>query len=332
MVQPLAATPKELVLVIFGMLVIGCGVSTSSRASHADSAKALIKFLTYQSGRSRDPGWPLEDSMGLAHEDDRKNRATAQSLVSMGELAVPHINEALASLEEFGQDSKYVPNSGWVLLAYARINGPRAYPRLRSLIQNPKLEFMTQSVDRAIALSLGLTSYVSGRRPRTLISGTPGQMSYERFRLEEPRDALDHLIAAWEMNDLGWLEESLGPRARASLATLLDKTPWTDLRAEIWRGPSGIGASVGYRFLALGPLSEPEETLKSQPPFDNSHWEQPDVTSIQTNLTNRSGLGCGERTIYFDRRLLVNSSDFRYFVDNPNIGALLAAIAACAIQ
>jgi hypothetical protein len=157
-------------------------------------------------------------------------------------------------------------------------------------------------------------------------------MSYERFRLEEPRDALDHLIAAWEMNDLGWLEESLGPRARASLATLLDKTPWTDLRAEIWRGPSGIGASVGYRFLALGPLSEPEETLKSQPPFDNSHWEQPDVTSIQTNLTNRSGLGCGERTIYFDRRLLVNSSDFRYFVDNPNIGALLAAIAACAIQ
>ena len=99
------------------------------------SPEQLVRFITYQSGRTRVLPDEQVDFASITSEYWTNFRA-AKSL------------------------SKFATNSGWLLLAYARIRGEDAYPKLMAMTRFDRLRFLRPSLDRAIALSLGLTSFV----------------------------------------------------------------------------------------------------------------------------------------------------------------------------
>jgi hypothetical protein len=207
--------------------------------THEAPASRLINDLTYQSGGQPEKEAVRRVGCGRIKED----RATARSLADIGASAVPAIEEAMDSVERQGDDSRFSFNSGWLVLAYARIRGSAALPLIRRMIGNPKLDFLQVALDQSAALSLDLTSYVSSvREPLPTLHCS---------RSGEPRDALDQLILGWERNDRGWLEASLGPAARAALKSLLMGRTWSMMRAALWRGKSD-GVAVGYRFDTAG--------------------------------------------------------------------------------
>jgi hypothetical protein len=140
--------------VVLGTLL----TSTGAGQMRDQSPSQLIAFLTYQSDDRR--GKPMTFSCGVFKLD----REAAKSLALIGEAAIPSIVEALDSIEKHGDESKYTVGAGWLLSAFAKIQGTAAYPHLRQMIGEPKLSFSSLELDTAIALSLGLTSYVSASR------------------------------------------------------------------------------------------------------------------------------------------------------------------------
>ena len=135
-----------------------------------DSPSGLIKFLTYQSGRPREPEQSDRFDSEEFDTEGRQDRAAYKSLVSLGTKAVPAIDEYLESLQKAPSEKAFVLgyNAKWVLYAYAKIEGGAAFSRLRGLARDPKLRFLPQlSFDDSFALALDLTSYVSRLYPTT---------------------------------------------------------------------------------------------------------------------------------------------------------------------
>ena len=304
-------------MLMFGMFGL-LAMSISTSAAEEKSPSELIRFLTYQSDR---PGKETTllglRSCGTTPPD----LAATRSLVEFGVSAIPDLERALSSIEKRGERSEFAFNGGWLLLAYAKINGPAAYPRLQRMIDNPKFAFLEIDLDRAVALSLAITSYVSGSLvPVRILHCSRG---------EEPRDALDQLILAWERNDRPWLEASLGPSAKAALSSLLESKAWGSLRNKLWRGTSDHRVGVGYRFETSGPWAEPEETLE---------WEKsqdaPSGTAFQfdARLKNRFGTDCGRQRVRFLKAPAGNGGTLGYLVDNVDLGELLRSIASCATE
>jgi len=133
-------------------------------------------------------------------------------------------------------------------LVYAKVRGAAAFPRLRELIENPRLEPFQNMLGESVALSLGLTSYLAS-------SAIP--LDSDMCGSLEPRYSVDRLILAWEREDQSVFENALGPNARKAM---LDGGGWLALRAELWRGRSSDWVAVGYRFEIAGCWSEPEDT------------------------------------------------------------------------
>lgn len=323
-----AMTFKNRKSATFGSLMLFTCVAllptSYGRAQTQDQSPSdLIRFLTYQSDRP--DKWGVVRgifSCGAANGEAREDRAVARSLVRLGVLAIPDIEEALDSIERLGQQSKFATNSGWLLFAYARIEGSAAYPRLRRMIGKPELAFLQNGLDNSLALSLGLTSYVSA-------SQVPMRIS--RCRRDEPRDALDQLILAWERNDRPWLEAILGPSARAALNTLLKGRTWEGMRAELWHGDSSADVAVGYRFEVPGPWSEPEETLDDRAEHENATMSlaNPDLDTL---FTDGAGGDCGRHRVKFLKTQVDGSAAVTYLVDNSDLGDLLRSIASCATK
>jgi hypothetical protein len=161
----------------------------------------------------------------------------ARSLTEFGNSAIPDLERALASIGKQGRDSKYVRNAKWLLLAYARISKADGFLRLQSLTTVPGLGFLQNDLDDALALSLGLTSYVSDSRPLDEVV---------RCRPQEPRDAMDLLILSWERRDQNVLQASLGATSRAEFELLTQGRTWADLRAALWPGTSQHAIGIGY--------------------------------------------------------------------------------------
>jgi hypothetical protein len=136
----------------------------------------------------------------------------------MGAAALPDLDKALDSLEQRGDESPFSQNGRWLLLAYAKILGVSALPRLRRMIATPKPGVFVHDLDRAIALSFKMTSYVSAIRHLT--------RKFYCSRTDEPRDALDQFILAWARGAREWLLTSMGSSGRAALRTLLEKQTW----------------------------------------------------------------------------------------------------------
>jgi hypothetical protein len=292
------------------------------------SAVGLIRYLTYQSGR---PGKAQREALfecGMDIAAARQDRKAANSLVKLGASAVPDIEMALDSMEKRGPQSPFIFNGSWLLIAYARIMGTAAYPRLQGMIGNPRLREYEYFLDTAAAISLGLTSYVDGFGEGYGVGVT--------CWAKEPRDALDRLILAWERNDRASLEDSLGPRAKSALRSLLKDQTWRQLRSKLWHDWTGRGVAMGYRFDTPGPWAQPRETLDESLAAARTNLDTSRLTvdpKLDAVLSNKSGRDCGRQRVQF---LTSEDSLFHflpmYLVDSSDLGNLLRSISACATE
>lgn len=251
-----------------------------------------------------------------------EDRAAAISLAQFGPSALPELEKALDSMERDSGESKYFINFYWLVLAYAKIKGPAAFPRLQEMSDNTRLRSVQADVDEAIALSLGLASYVHSSLPVISIEGCR--------RSDEPKDILNQLILAWVKNDRQWFDTNLGPNARASLDHYLKEQSWDNWRAKMWHGKQGVVAAIGYRFDTQGQWSEPEETLERE---RSRHLVVVRTTAdfeLDTLFKNRSGGDCGAHRVRF--LALPTGRTGAYRIDNSDLEELLRRISACANQ
>jgi len=173
---------------LLGLALAGRGWG---QARHNQSAEDLVKFFTHP----KPFGLGATGGNACAPTDDKYFEAEA-ALIGAGESAVAPLEAALDSLKETGTDSPYFVGAAWLMNAYARIKGRTACPRLWGILSNREaVRLLWIDVDRAAAVGLGLTSYVSrlgGETSHTYICGFP-----------EPRDVLDSLILTCMRESLG---------------------------------------------------------------------------------------------------------------------------------
>lgn len=255
------------------------------------------------------------ETQGLLRE-----RAVARELGRRGKAAVPELDRVLDSIEDEDDGSPFFQKSGWFLFAYARIQGSAAVPRLRTMIRNPRLDPLRVTLDRAIALSLGLTSYLSTGRESTQLF---------TCRRQEPKDALDDFVLALERGDQSGLESDLGSDARTVLNRLLDGKPWTVVYQEIWHTSPGGQRAVGYLFDIPGRWSQPEETLEDNRDYANAPLTSAEVV-LATQFTTSTGKDCAKHMVRFRR--VSQFGRARYLVDSPDMKELIASISSCFAQ
>jgi len=262
------------------------------------------------------------------------DRRAAITLAVLDDAALPGIEAELDAMERHGHEGF---GSEWVELAYARIKGHAAYPRLRRLENDPRFgddrEFPDDSgrwsLDRSIALALGLTSFVSAPKNAMVSYDAEPPLNILCHRSTEPRDALDQFIRAFERNDEFSFEVGLGRDAKSALTLLLKGTTWKEYRRELLHGDTPGDLAVGYRFEDSGRWSEPEETLEDERPA------APVVESpvLKTEFTNASGTDCGHFQVSFD--LSHTEQKIRrhtpYMVNNSDLDGLLHLIASCVV-
>jgi hypothetical protein len=264
----------------------------------------------------------------LPYYDDR---GTAKAISDLGSAAVPEIERALASVEAEGANSAYYKNSGWLLLAYARTLGPLAGTRLRSMTRLAKFSDLSQSLDQAMALSLNLTSYVSGFDE---LSRPAKQKVYDGVDVDGPRWSLDPILRHWERGHLFDLS-AYGPLARSAMLALLSRRSRNDIKSQLWPGNAGIEASIGYRFRDVGMWAEPSETLA-----DKSEYWPPlaDEYDIVTDFTDGYGKPCGSHRIKFLTKRATGSSNDdpyaarAYMLNEPDMEGLIGVVGACVSQ
>ncbi len=284
------------------------------------SVPELIASLTSTEQRQNTNRAPIAVfGCGITQEVLRE-RSVARELASRGRAAVPELDRVLGSIERDGEDSPFFDRAGWFLFAYATAQGPASASRLTRMIRNPKLEPLHISLDRAIALSLGLTSYVSsGREGGPLII----------CRRQEPKDALDELLLALERGDRSELESILGPEARMALDRLLEGKSWEATYQELWPAAPGGSSAVGYLFDIRGRWSEPEETLEENRGDGDDPLTSPEI-ALHTQFTTKTGKNCAAYLVGFKKVRQFGRG--RYLVANINLGDLVESIHACFVQ
>ncbi len=241
----------------------------------------------------------------------------ARELVRLGKAAVPDLEKALNSVEKLGMNSDYGWKASWLVLAYARIQGPTAAPRLRRMTRNQGLAPMRFAVDQAVALSLGLTSY---------ITSDPGPQSDDLCKRLEPRDALNGLLYSLIQDDPALFEASLGTNSKRVLDRLLQDKSWEAFRRELWNDSRGSEGAMGYRFDVPGRWSVPQETLEEKVEYSPGSLGAAKTIVIDTRFTNRVGNDCGRQMIEFR---LVDRGRPTYEIDNADIEPVLRTIASC---
>jgi hypothetical protein len=282
------------------LLTVATGVSQVPQRSPSE----LIRYLTWQSDRpGREDLAASSNACGTLEREGQEDRPAIRALVGFGASAIPDLEAAFDVIEARGLGSGFAGHEWPLFRAYAEIKGPAAYPRLRKMIRSPQFDFPLVTVraglDSAIALSFGLTSYVSAVRTPAKTFNCLG---------DKPQDILDQLILAWERDDRTWLEQQLGPNAVATLSSLLNGRTWADMRGQLWPGKSNPGAAVGYRFQAAVPPAQ----------------RPPGPPSIEINTLFKSAVGsdCGSYRVRFYTPT--------YLVDNQDLEGLLRLIASCA--
>ena len=249
-----------------------------------------------------------------------RERLVARELASRGKATVPELDRVLGSIERDGLDSPFFDRGGWFLFAYARAQGPDSVSRLTRMIRSPKLDSLHISLDRAIALSLGLTSYVSsGREAGPLII----------CRRQEPKDALDELLLALERRDGSELESSLGPEARMALDRLLEGKSREAIYQELWPAIRDGSSAVGYLFDIRGRWSEPEETLEENRDDGDAPTTAAEV-ALDTQFKTSKGKDCAKYLVGFKKISQLGRA--RYLVNNTNLGDLIRSINICFVQ
>jgi hypothetical protein len=265
---------RKLARVLTAKWILGSWLFASPVCGGAQSATDLAYSLTHESSHAS----PVFTCGSLGTDFEGK-RDEARSLVALGDAALPAVDGALDSMSKVDAGPRI--GVGWLLLAYAEIKGPAAFPRLRRMIDDPRLDSLHPRLDSALAVALGLTSYVGGTvAPRmTGICERP-----------EPRAILDHLVFALNRDDPSMLGESLGPNARATFDAMLKDGGWSQLRLSPGHGsPTWGGAAVGYRFEIAGRWSRPDQTLDPSEPDHFYGSGEPLNPEINAVFVNRYG-------------------------------------------
>jgi hypothetical protein len=277
---------KSSSVILPALLLLSCALL----AAQDPSADQLIAVLTHATDEQR---------MGLIGNacQAETERLAALRLAYWSDTALPKIEKLLDAVE--AGPSPWGAN--WLELAYARIKGSDAFSRLRRLEMASRDmasretfgdDFGRRSLDRAIALSLGLTSFISS--PTAPVPHFPDAVT-NLCGCAEPRDALDRFIRGLERNAADQF------RSRRDLA-------------------------IGYRFEAPGPWSDPPETLDYKSPPDST----PPSAELITHLTTQSGADCGSYAIQFALTPPEGQRHHEYYsVSNPNLADLTNLITAC---
>src|SRR5581483_7836402 len=116
---------KSGILITCSFVIVIALIPESLCIAQSRSPSALISFLTYQSGRSKEFLELTNFSMSI--REYKGNVDAAKSLAELGDTATPEIERVMTSLVSQGRQSRFHLNAGWVLLAYAKIKGPPAY-------------------------------------------------------------------------------------------------------------------------------------------------------------------------------------------------------------
>lgn len=306
-------------------------VASLSTQGKQQSASELIRYLTYQSGRPESLISMGMFSCGLWNTEERENLATMNSLVRLGPSAVPDIEVALSSLERLGKESKYAANAGHLLLAYAKIKGPDAFPRLQKMLGNSVIDFLQKDLSYAIAASLSMTSYVhssqdtrhplrcsgdhSERMPDyTLCPAGSHEIPLRSFQCnggEGPRDALDRFVLNWETNNRDLFAWSIGENAKTSLAKA---------QTSVWPKNPDKKTAIGYRFDASYPWSKEDV---DNPAFGPRY-------EFDTSFTDSLGRACGTHRVRFVPTKVEGDWQAKYLIDNTDLPDLLKTIGSCA--
>jgi len=253
----------------------------------------------------------------------------ATSLVQLGPSAIPDIERELRAMQRRGDPGL---GASWVEIAYALMKGPAAIDLFRKMEEDAKFgdDTARRQLDRAIALSLNLTSFVSAAAAsKTYFEPGPQETGLLQImcRPSEPRDALDYLIRNFETSDGSLSEAGLGPEAKTALESLQKEKTWSQMRTELLQARSAGDLAIGYRFEPSGRWSEPEASLiRNRPGHDT-----PERAVLATEFKARSGADCGSYSVEFQlssapRRF---PSQNAYLVNNFELGGLLQVIAAC---
>lgn len=306
------AGPVSVPLFVFLFLLShGSGAGQTREQSPSN----LIGFLTYHIDRQQ----VVAGSCGELMYPKLQDRAASQALGRLGSAALPYIEAAIDSIEKRGPDSEFHYNASWLLLAYAKIKGPAAFPRLREMCGDPNFSELSIGVDSSTALSLGLTSYVS-RWSEAVDEGC----GISDRRYPDPRYPMHNLILAWEKGDRAMLEGTIGPNGRAALDSLLKGKTWDAMRTRLWHAKNSDKVAVGYRFDIRGPWAEPFEMLEDQNSLVGVDY--PENPQLDTVFKDRSGKDCGTYRV----RFLTGNGSQPYLIDNSDIGGLLRVISTCA--
>jgi hypothetical protein len=272
---------------------------------------------------AKTPGGDDELFFGVCNgtANDQQYVTAARSLLSLGAAAIPAIERAVDELSKEGSASRFASNANLLLFTYAQLEHGRGYQRESTVLGGSNLAFLQDAVNSSIAVSLGLTAYVSFREwtniprgPVAVICGPP-----------EPRYALSQLVLAWEGNNRLAFEATLGPSAKSALQVLLAGRRWEEMREDFWRSlPSRV--ALGYRFerrqrwsRPLTPLSTTWDT-EDEPQHDTSNPE------IETSFVSESGRECAKRRVRF---VVAGDVPPRYLMDSADVAGLLRDISFC---
>jgi hypothetical protein len=136
------------------LALVAAGFCWAQEKSPSD----LIRLLATP---TEDPFWSATFTCGSLYGDYERGRPLAKELADLGGSAIPDLESALDSVEAHGQRSAFAYRSGWLIMAYAKILGPAAFPRLRRM--KNKIEIDQDALQVGIAIALGLTSHVDAR-------------------------------------------------------------------------------------------------------------------------------------------------------------------------
>jgi hypothetical protein len=308
---------KASILLIRILLFFSC-LALPQASSQVEEASALIDFLANRTDR---PDKAAIEVGVFSCGQVAANLEAACKLADLGQPAVPRIEAELDVIEAYRDRWEYGAN--WIALALARIKGSGAYPRLRKLNHGVILDGERQNFDDAIALSLGITSYVSASR------GTAKRIDCGRAL--EPRHTLDQLILGWLRGDRSLFESNLGPNGRIALGSLLGDHTWEKMHSAGLGKGGGIDEAIGYRLNIDGKWSEPPEPLRRNRVLeDPSTFNGQNKFLIDTTFVGRTGKICGGLKVTFLRIYGTIDREIRpYQIDNVNIGSLLSTLRAC---
>jgi hypothetical protein len=209
--------------------------------------------------------------------------------------------------------------AGYLLYAYTRIEGRRAYPLYRGMLDRVKSRVAGGAVEVAIGDCLGLSSYRTSR-----FRFSPGRIG----GADRLPDTVDRLLVAWIRGDASAFQSELSDPAKRAAASLVEAESWAKARRQWLPAPADGFPGFGYRFDLPGGLAPHVESLWMFPDYSDKLGPRPEVPT----RFYRGKRWCA--TVSFRFVYLPPSPDRfgRYLIDNRNLPAVLRSLGSCLSQ